>query len=409
MFWTYLGAALILLVLGQLALSLLAGWQRERADARRQSLEIARLQEELALVRETRRKLAERPFPWNGVRKFVVQRKVVENRDVRSFYLVPHDARPLPVFKPGQHLTFQLAHPSGGGPLVRCYSLSDRPHSGHYRVTIKRAAGAGSGLFHTQVGEGDILDVRAPAGNFFLEPADPDPVVLIAGGIGITPLISMLHMLAHQQSRRVVWFFYGVRHGGDHLFRKELAALAQANPNVQLRICYSQPGPDDREGEDYQVKGRATVELLQSVLPSNNYHFYYCGPGPMMEALTKDLRHWGVPEAHLHFETFGASSVKQVSRATVGTEAGPAAHCQVSFRKSGRTLPWSPGSGSLLDLAEGAGIAIPSGCRAGNCGTCVVAMQSGEVNYVQPPGLAMEARTCLTCIAQPDGDVALDA
>ncbi|MDI1318981.1 MAG: 2Fe-2S iron-sulfur cluster-binding protein [bacterium] len=409
MFWTYLGAALILLVIGQLALSLLAGLQRERADALRQSLEIAQLKEELATLRETRHQLADRPFPWNGVRKFVVQRRVIENSDVRSFYLVPHDARPLPTFKPGQYLTFQLPHPQGSGQLVRCYSLSDRPHAGHYRVTIKRMTGLGSGLFHSEVQEGDILDVRAPAGNFFLEPTDPEPVVLVAGGIGLTPVLSMLHTLVHQQSRREIWFFYGVRHGGDHLFRKELAEVTRDNPNIQLRICYSQPRPDDREGEDYQIRGRVTIELLRAVLPSNNYRFYYCGPGPMMEALTKELRQWGVPEAHLHYETFGASSVKQVSRATSGLEPVRAARCQVSFRKSGRTLAWSEGSGSLLELAESAGIAIPSGCRAGHCGTCVVAMQSGEVGYVQPPGLLPEARTCLTCIAQPSGDVVLDA
>ena len=412
MFWTYLGTALILLVLAQLALSLLAGLQRERADARRQSLEIAHLSEELAALRETRRKLAERPFPWNGIRKFVVQRKVAESADVRSFYLVPHDARPLPSFKPGQHLTFQLPHPAGGSPLVRCYSLSDRPHTGHYRVTIKRApapAGLGSGLFHDHVGEGDIVDVRAPSGNFFLEPTDPEPVVLIAGGIGVTPLLSMLHTLVHQKSRRAIWFFYSVRDGAHHLFKAEFATLRRDNPDIQLRVCYTQPGPADKEGEDYDLKGRLTVERLKSVLPSNNFRFYYCGPGPMLEALTGDLRRWGVPETHLHFETFGASSVKRVSRVTAGPEAARGARCLVSFRKSGLTLPWSATSGSLLELAEGAGIAIASGCRAGNCGTCVVAMQSGEVSYVQPPGLVLEARTCLTCIAQPNGDVLLDA
>ncbi len=419
MLWTYLGAALVLLVIGQLVFSLLASFQRERAHARRQRLEISRLHEELKTLRETRLRLAQTPFPWNGVRKFVVRRKVIESGDVCSFYLVPHDTRPLPGFKPGQYLTFQFPHPRGAGQLVRCYSLSDRPHSGHYRVTIKRAlpppgpmgtpAGLGSGLFHNQVQEGDILDVRAPSGNFFLEPTDPESLVLIAGGIGVTPILSMLNTLVHQKSRRVIWFFYGVRQGGDHLFKKEFAALARDNPHVQIRVCYSQPTPADVEGEDYHLKGRITVDLLKKLLPSNNFRFYYCGPGPMMEALTKDLLNWGVPESHLHFETFGASSVKRVSRATVGGEAPGAARCMVSFKRSGMSLPWGTGGGTLLELAEGAGIVIPSGCRAGNCGTCVVAMQSGEVSYVQPPGMPPEPRTCLTCIAQPNGDVVLDA
>jgi ferredoxin-NADP reductase len=400
------------LVVAQLLLSLLSRLQRTRVDARRQTLEISLLQEELATLRETRRKLAETPFPWNGVRKFVVKRKVPESHDVCSFYLAPHDAKPLPGFKPGQYLTFQLPHPQGAGQLVRCYSLSDRPQPGQYRVTIKRSApapGLGSTLFHDQISEGDILDVRAPSGKFFLEPTDPEPVVLIAGGIGVTPMLSMLNTLVHQQSRRAIWFFYSVRQGSDHLFKQELATLVRDNPHIHLRICYSQPGPTDQLGEDYHLKGRVTVELLRQVLMSNNYRFYYCGPGPMMEALTKDLKEWGVPDSHLHYETFGASSVKQVSRAAVGPVAAPASSCLVTFRKSGTTLPWNAGSGSLLELAESVGVVIPSGCRAGNCGTCAVAMQSGEVTYVQPPGTPPEARTCLTCIAEPKGDVVLDA
>jgi ferredoxin-NADP reductase len=219
----------------------------------------------------------------------------------------------------------------------------------------------------------------------------------------------MLHTLVHQQSRRAVWLFLGVRDGASHLFRSELAALVHDQPGIQVRICYSQPGENDREGEDYQVRGRVTIDLLRRELPSNNYRFYYCGPGPMMEDLTQGLRQWGVPEAHLHFETFGASSVKRVSRVTGGPESARGAFCQVSFRKSGRILAWSEGSGSLLELAEQAGIAIASGCRAGNCGTCLVAMQSGDVTYVQPPGLQPEARTCLACIAHPKGDLELDA
>ena len=419
MFWTYLGLTILLLVIGRLVLSLLAAIRRARFEAQRQAIDVDRFREELAAVREVRRKLAQEPLPWNGFRKFVVSHKVVESELVCSFHLTPHDLKPLPVFKPGQHLTFRLPSLLRHDQIIRCYSLSDYPHPSHYRVTIKRAlppagstqvtAGLSSGFFHDQIEEGDILDLRAPAGNFFLDPADPDPVVLIGCGIGLTPIYSMLATLVHQQSRRTVWFYYGLRNRHDHLFKEEFAAIARDHPDIRLRICYSQPGPDDRLGEDYHLPIRVSVDLLRRELPSNNFHFYYCGPGLMMESLTHGLKQWGVPESHLHFETFSPLSVKRVSKAIGVAAAGATKQHFVTFRKSGTALPWDGTQATLLDLAEQAGIVIASGCRTGNCGTCAVAMQEGEVTYIQPPGTPPEARTCLTCIAQPKGDLVLDA
>lgn len=419
MLWTYLGLTLILLVLGQLGLSLLGAIQRGRVDVQRRALEISRFEEELAMARELRRKQAEDPLPWNGFRKFVVRKKVVESAEVSSFHLVPHDAKALPAFKPGQYLTFRLPGVHRSGQLIRCYSLSDYPHQEHYRVTIKRArapagaaqvaAGLSSGIFHDQIQVGDILDLRAPAGNFFLDPTDPEPVVLIGGGIGITPIFSMLATLVAQQSRRPVWFFYGLRHRREHLFKAELDTFRREQPHFNIRICYSQPEPDDQLGEDYHLPGRVTIDLLRRELPSNNFRFYYCGPGLMMEALTTGLKLWGVPDSHLHFETFGPLSVKRVGHANVAALSATAARPLVTFRKSAMAIPWDGEHATLLDLAEHAGIVIASGCRAGNCGTCVVAMQAGEVSYIQPPGSPPEAHTCLTCIAQPKGDIVLDA
>lgn len=411
-FWTWLGAGLVALVALQVGWSLWQSARRRRLAARRQEQERAALAEQLALAREARQKRAAETGPWNGFRKFVVQRRVEESPQVCSFHLVAHDARPLPAFKPGQYLTFRLPG-SGreGGQLVRCYSLSDHPHQPHYRVTIKRvppppgapatAGGLGSTHFHTHIKEQDILDVRAPSGHFHLDPHDATPVVLIGGGIGLTPVYSMLAALVHQKSPREVWLYYGVRHRLEHIFKAELEAMARAHPQIRLRVCYSQPGPTDRLGEDYHVAGRITPELLQRELPSKNFRFYYCGPGAMMEALTAGLKAWGVPESHLHFEAFGPLSVKRAS------PAGAVRH-QVTFRKTGAARSWDASCGSLLDLAEQAGVAIASGCRTGNCGTCVVAMAEGDVTYVQPPGSPPEPRTCLACIAQPKGNLVLD-
>jgi len=418
MLWTYLGATLILLVIGRLAFGLAVRLLQARANTRRQALEFAQFEANLALLREQRRQLVDTPLSWSGFRKFVVRRKVQECANVYSFFLSPHDTKPLPAFKPGQYLTFRLPNPLGGGPLVRCYSLSDRPHEDYYRVTVKRVGadstggfigGLSSSYFHDRIKEGDIVDVRAPAGNFFLEAADPDPVVLIGGGIGITPIYSMIATLAHLRSRRPIWVFYGLRNRQDHVFKQDLAILARDNPHINLRICYSRWSANDEHGEDYHVQGRVTSELLRRTLPSNNFRFYYCGPGPMMEALGLGLKEWGVPDDHLHFEAFGATSVQLLSHAAAAVEPTPPVAPLVTFRKSGVTRAWDGAQGSLLALAEQAGIAIASGCRAGNCGTCVVALHAGEVGYVHPPGVPLEARTCLTCLAHPKGDVTLDA
>jgi ferredoxin len=150
------------------------------------------------------------------------------------------------------------------------------------------------------------------------------------------------------------------------------------------------------------------MDLLKRELPSNNFRFYYCGPAGMLEDLTSGLKSWGVPEAHLHFETFGALSAQRAGHATAAGPVSPQSQ-KVTFRKSAMMVPWDGTQETLLDLAEHAGIAVASGCRAGNCGTCVVAMESGEVSYLHQPGSPPEARTCLMCIARPKGDVVLDA
>lgn len=410
--WTWLGAALVALAAGRLLFGLWVAARERRARTRRQRAELARLAEEIATARDARQRRAQEPVPWHGFRQLVVRKRIEESAQVCSFHLAAHDGKPLPAFKPGQYLTFRLPG-SGreGGQLVRCYSLSDHPHQPFYRVTIKRvlpapgapAGGLGSTLFHSQIKELDVLDVRAPSGKFCLDPNDPTPVVLIGGGIGLTPVYSMLATLVHLKSPRTAWLYYGLRNRREHLFKAELEAIARDHPNVRIRICYSQPDPGDRLGEDYHVAGRVTPELLRSELPSNDFAFYYCGPGAMMESLTSGLKAWGVPEARLHFEAFGPLSVKRAA------PAGAAVKHQVTFRKTGTARPWDASCGTLLDLAEQAGVTIASGCRTGNCGTCLVAMPEGQITYIQPPGTPPEPRSCLACIAQPKGDVVLEA
>ena len=363
---------------------------------------------------------------WNGFRNFRVERREVEDGagSICSFYLVPEDRQPLPTFKPGQFLTFRLdvikADGSGNEQIIRCYSLSDAPQADHYRISIKRVPplprsghppGRSSNFFHDHVPVGTTLQVRAPSGHFYLDPGN-NPVVLIAGGIGITPMLSMLDWCQAQQPDRDVWFFYGVRNSQEAAFVPHLNAIAAANPNVHLRLCFSDPLPEDQLGEDFHHHERVSVALFRMELPLKPYHYYICGPAPMMETLVPALDDWGVPDSHIHFEAFGPASIKRRKPQTGAIEAAvPASQSDVmvTFAKSGKQVPWSPQSGSLLEFAESQGIAIDSGCRAGGCGTCQTTIRSGEVAYRQSPDYDPEPGTCLMCVCTPKTHVTLEA
>ncbi|MEO6876308.1 MAG: FAD-binding oxidoreductase, partial [Opitutaceae bacterium] len=300
--------------------------KRSRFENERLDLELSLLRNRLDGERESRLVSSKTSLPWNGFRKFVVKKKVLEAEQQCSFYLSPHDGKALPDFMPGQYLTFQLLVPGQAKPVVRCYSLSDRPRDDYYRITVKRqlapsdstdiAHGVGSGYFHDNVKEGDIVDVKAPSGHFHLDPAGDGGVVLIGGGIGVTPMLSMLNTLVARQSRRDIWLVYAVRNSGDHMMSDLLRTVARENPNVHLVVCYSRPLGENVVGEHYDEKGHISVDLLRRLLPSSNFDFYMCGPGGLMESLTRDLQTWGVPENRVHFETFGPSSVKKVGSAT---------------------------------------------------------------------------------------------
>lgn len=338
---------------------------------------------------------------------------------VCSFHLSPHDDKPLPPFLPGQYLTFQLRIPGVAKPTIRCYSLSDCANPDGYRVTIKRVPrprdrndlpdGLASNFFHDGVKEGDILDVQAPRGGFGLDLAKEYPLVLIGAGIGVTPVLSMLNALVASGSKREVWFFYGVRNGVEHCMRERFERVAREHENVRMHVCYSDPTADDVEGRDYRHAERVTVDLLQRLLPSSNYEFYVCGPPPMMSQMVEDLHAWGVPEASVHFEAFGPASVKKVTPKVSEVEATGAASRKVSFARSGKVAAWGLTSTSLLELAEAEGVRIDSGCRAGNCGTCVTAVRSGTFSHTVPPGAPVGPGTCLTCISVPKSDLVLDA
>lgn len=356
---------------------------------------------------------------------FRVDRKVVENTSgsICSFYLKPENGKPLPTFLPGQFLTFRLDIPTAPGSIqqvIRCYSLSDSPSADYYRISIKRAPsvpsrdfslGVSSQYVHDHVNVGSILQVRAPCGHFHTDNSE-NPIVLIGGGIGITPLLSMLNQCSKHQPSRKIWLFYGLTDGREMVMKSHLEGLASSNPNFHLLICMSTPLPEDELGRDYQHQGRVDIELLRAHLPDKHYHFYICGPTSMLESLVPALEDWGISDTHIHFEAFGPASIKRRHAKTAVTEAqDPAAKANivVYFAQSGQQFQWQPSTSNLLEFAEAKGVSVNAGCRAGSCGSCQTKLITGEVEYYQPPDYDTDPGSCLLCVCIPKTSITLQA
>ncbi len=365
---------------------------------------------------------------WSGWREFrVVQREFEDAAQTQcSFHLVPVDGVALPEFKPGQYLTTALDVTGGTEqapprPVTRCYSLSDRPHPLHYRITVKRVGapplaqslppGVASNHLHDKVHEGDVLRVRAPAGRFVIEPDDQATPVLIAGGIGITPLLAMLHWWLAERPDRPIHLYYGLRHSREHAFRSWLEQQAAAHPHFHLTIACSRPEPGDEPGRDFQHLGHIDVELLRRTLPAGRHRFYLCGPPAMLVSVLPALRGWGVAPDDICHEAFGPASGDAPAAVTPSPAAPGAAAMtfEVRFARSGRTVTWDARDASLLAFAERHAVVVDSGCRAGSCGSCETRLIAGQVDYAERPDHEIAPGHCLLCVGTPRSALVLDA
>jgi ferredoxin-NADP reductase len=337
-------------------------------------------------------------------RAFRVARVVEESSAVRSLYLVPTDGVALIPPLAGQHLPVRMTL-SDAQVLSRTYTLSMAPSDGQYRISVKKE-GIASRHLHT-LREGDLLEVRAPAGSFTVDAAQRRPAVLLAAGIGITPLLAMLRHVVHEGKRtrtlRPTWLFQSARTRGERPFDDEIAALVEAGKGgVRWVRTLSQPG-DAVQGRDYDNEGRVDVALLKATLPFDDHDFYLCGPAAFMQSTYDGLRALNVADARIHAETFGPSSLRrsaaspEVAELTlVATES-----VRIVFTESGKEGRWNPGDGSLLDVAEARGLSPAFGCRGGSCGTCKAKVIEGAVTYTARPSFAVQEGEALICCAVP--------
>lgn len=239
------------------------------------------------------------------VHDLIVTDKVVESEDITSFHLAAAGGAPLEPFEAGQHLPVELEIPGQPGKVRRSYSLSGAPDGGAYRLSIKRdARGLASRFLHDSIRVGDRIRARRPSGDFVASCSNC-PLVLVSAGVGLTPMLSMLHAAASDRRKRPAWFVHGARNGAQHALRAEVDALVAEKPWLKTHIRYSRPDDTDRPGVDYDGTGRITAQTLLELNAGPDAHYMLCGPARFLADIRTGLEEAGVPTQHIHFETFG--------------------------------------------------------------------------------------------------------
>ena len=258
-----------------------------------------------------REETSERPGGWVGWRDFVVRAKQPESDVITSFTLEPADGRPVVNFEPGQYISVAVQVPRLGLQQIRQYSLSDAPNGHTYRISVKREGGADpthagyvSTLLHEQVQVGDTIKVAAPYGNFCIDVNARTPVVLISGGVGLTPMISMLNRVLQSPGRDVV-FVHGARNSAVHAMKDHLQRTAQQHPNFKTYIFYNEPLPQDQQGKDYDYPGLVDTSVIEDAIMLPDADYYICGPIPFMRMQHDALIAKGIRETKVHYEVFG--------------------------------------------------------------------------------------------------------
>ena len=353
------------------------------------------------------------PPAWTGFRPMRVSRIDRESVSVFSLVLVSADGEPLAAALPGQFVVLRLHMQSGAQPVLRSYSLSDLPGTGQYRVTIKEEEkGLASTYLRTRIKPGSSLEVSAPRGSFTLR-SGSEPIVLLSAGVGVTPVLAMLHALAAQKSSHPVWWLYAARNREEHPFRDESRALLKQLKYGHSYIHYSRPGPADQRGVDFDAAGHLAVSAFDQIGVPHEGQFYLCGPPAFLRELTAGLAAWGVAADHIHTEIFGTLDAitpgMKAETHSPHVPAGPAGFGpKVSFARSGVTLPWDARYGSLLELAEACDVPVRWSCRTGVCHTCETALIAGDVDYDPEPLDPPAQGDALICCSRPRGGVVLD-
>lgn len=345
---------------------------------------------------------------WPGFRQLRVTDVRPESPTVTSLRLASPDGTPLPPARPGQFLTLRV--PTAGSP-VRSYSLSAAPGIGTYRISVKHEPdGLASGYLTTAVRPGAMLDAAAPRGDFTLDD-DTTPVLLLSAGIGVTPVLAMLHSLIESPNPREVWWIHGAHSPDEQPLAAEAHTLLAALPRAREHIFYSTGAPDQVPGVH---AGRLTQDALAALRLPVDAEAYLCGPDSFMTDVRAALIAVGLAAGNIWTERFGAlppvnpGVVERARPAPHPPTGTPGTGPLVTFARSGLSVPFEPGLHSVLDLADACDVPTRWSCRAGVCHTCITGLLSGEIGYSPDPLDPPPTGQVLLCCARPRTDVVLD-
>ena len=354
------------------------------------------------------------PPAWPGFRTLAVTAVHDESQQVRSVSLADPAGAALPEWLAGQSIVLRLPVDPDGPPLVRNYSLSNQPGAAEYRIAVKRESmGAVSRYIHDHVKAGDLIEVAAPRGSFFLDDS-PQPVILISAGVGVTPVLSMLYSLAETASQRPIWWLHGARNGAEHPFAGEVLALLKRLPHSRSHVFFSSPDAADRLGADYDQRGRLSPQGLRDLGLPIESQVFVCGPEPFMDAVSDALVACGFDTRTIHSERFGAHTaitpgiVGAATRAPHAPDGPPGSGPSVQFARSALSARWRDSDTSLLEFAEACDVPTQWSCRTGVCHTCETALLAGRVRYDLEPLEPPAEGNILLCVAAPAEDVVVD-
>jgi ferredoxin-NADP reductase/MOSC domain-containing protein YiiM len=350
---------------------------------------------------------------WAGFRPLRVVDVVTESSTVSSIYLRGDGATPLPAALPGQYLTLRVGEAGDPAP-VRSYSLSSAPGADTYRISVKREPkGVVSGYLHSVLRPGATVEAAAPRGDFVLEDGD-EPVLLISAGIGITPVLAMLHELAGRRSEREVWWLHGSRNPEEHALAAETRGLLESLPHTHEHLYYSAASAEELQRTGAHGSRLSTAEIAALPLPGNATA-YLCGPTAFMADMRQALAEAGIKPGNIHLELFAALDainpglVDQTATSPHQPPGPRGTGPLVTFARSGISVPFDAvDRPSLLELAEACDVPTRWSCRTGVCHTCATPVFAGSVAYSPDPLEPPEEGTALICCARPDSDIALD-
>jgi uncharacterized protein len=334
-----------------------------------------------------------------------------ESSTIKSFYLRPDEGGIAP-FNAGQFLSLKVN--LEGHEQIRTYTVSSAPADDFYRISVKRE-NLVSGFLHDNIKAGDSLQIKAPNGSFHWDDNGERPVVMLAAGVGITPMVSMarhsFYEMVRTRSARPITMINAARDTQQRAFYNELQQLQQqsaGNINVHWALSHPQAFAADGSNNEHYHHGRINRELLQSVLPMDDYEFYLCGPPAFMQSMYDLLRELGVTDRRIQAEEFGPASLERDREQL--TELEPvdepeAEQAVVNFvdPNTGSTVEqqWSPADGNLLDFAEAHGFSPEYGCRSGQCGACKTKLRDGRVVQPGADQSLLEDGEVLLCCARP--------